>query len=85
MSTDLKSYLKSSKNTQMQSKSAQDMATQLSKKSSEELSSDFQSMLAKAKQEGTFNKDEMLQMLDSIKSSMGNGEYERVKKIIRNL
>ncbi len=88
MSKDLKGFLKNNKttkNTSKESKKANEIADELSKKSSSELSLDFQSALATAKSNGTFNKDEMLAMLANIKGNMSNAEFERIKSIIASL
>lgn len=88
MSKDLKAYLKNNKTAQKNSeenKTAREITDELSKKSSAELSSDFQSALATAKSNGTFNKNEILKMLHGIKGNMTNAEFEKIKSIVEKL
>ncbi len=88
MPKDLKTYIKTAeklnKNNQTSQNDNVDIAN-LANKSPQELQSDFETALLQSKQNGTFNKTEMLSMLLQIQNNMQKGEYERVRAMIERL
>lgn len=82
MPQDLKSFLKTQNKQEEKSKIIQE---ELSSKSQQELSQDFETALGKAKQNGTFNKEEMLSLLENLADSMPKSQLAEMREIIRNL
>lgn len=67
-------------------KQAEDLLNRYKNMSSDELASTLISEVAKQKNNGTFDKNKLLNMLDSIKDVLPNkSQYEQLRQIIMQL